>query len=355
MSLGGKRICNSLAGSYQSRTAMSDIQHNTEGHSGSSYHEFAFGEVPQPFLKLENTRKRKLEKNAIAKKAKPKKGRWDEPSKKTNKNKHYSFGHEEVDYSPSAYQLAKDRTMEKLLEDQLNRGAIEMETRGQRHIAKWIVTRKNLLTPSYFGRILNVISRKSYTKIVEEILYKNEMFSNTAEIRHQRMFQLEALEFFCDLYESDSISSCGIFIDAEFPFLGTSPFRLYRDDSIISVKCPKNAYKKSMKYAIDNKLIPFWSGTSCDRQINMKCHWWYEIQGQLRITGRQFAYLIIYLGESVYEIIEKIERNDEFWKNKMEKELAFFYNEAMLKEVVDPRDARGMDLRKYNAASQTFE
>lgn len=64
---------------------------------------------------------------------------------------------------------------------------------------------------------------------------------------------------------------------------------------------------------------------------------------------------MIYLGESVYEIIEKIERNDEFGATKMEKELAFFYNEAMIKELVDSRDGRGMDLRTYNPASQTFE
>lgn len=334
---------------------MADIQRNTDGHSGSRYHEFAFGEVPQSCLKIENTRKRKLVQNAIAKQAKPKKKRFEEATKTTNKKRRYGFGREEVDFTLPAYQIAKDRFMEKLLEDQHNRDVIEIETRGQRHITKWIVTRGNLLTPSYFGRILNVNSRKSYTKIVEEILYKNEKFSNTAEMRHQRMFQLEALELFCNLYENDCVSTCGIFIDAEFPFLGTSPFRLYRDDSIICVKCPKDAYKKSMKVAIDKGLIPFWSGGSADRRINMKSHWWYEIQGQLRISGRQYAYLVIYLGESVYEIIEKIERNNDFWKNKMENELSFFYNEAMLKEIVDPRDDRGMDLRTYNAAAQTFE
>lgn len=79
---------------------------------------------------------------------------------------------------------------------------------------------KNLLTTSYFGRILNVISRKSYTKIVEEIIYKNIQYSSTAEVRHQRTHQKDALAIFSMIYDDELIYPCGIFIDAEFCFLG---------------------------------------------------------------------------------------------------------------------------------------
>lgn len=168
------------------------------------------------------------------------------------------------------------------------------------------------------------------------------------------MFEMEGLQIFCDLYGSESIYNCGIIIDAEFAFLGTSPFRLYSDDSIVCVKCPRAAYKKSMKEAIAKKLIPLWKISASGRQINVKSHWYMEIQGHLHITRRTLAHLVIYLGEGVYEIIE-MERNDEFWKEHMERELIFFYNEAMLKELINPRDDRGMDLRKYNADTETFE
>lgn len=346
-----------MAGSYDSRTAVSGIQHNTDGHFGSTYHEFAHGEKLDACVKLENARKRKLKANAIAKQSKPKKRRFTKATKGTKKGKQrirYGAGREDVDLSISAYETAECRLLDKLQENQMNRDHVEIETRGQLLNQKWIVLRKDLLTPSYFGRILNVTSRKSYTKIVEDILYKNEAFANTAEVRHQRMFQSEALQIFFDLYGSESVSSCGLFIDSVFAFLGTSPFRLYNDDSIICVKCPKAAYKKSMKEAIAKNLIPFWKVSGKDRRINEKSHWFYEIQGHLHITKRRLAHLVIYLGEQVYEIIE-IERNDVFWDTKMEKELTFFYQEAMIKEIVDSRDGRGMDLRKYNATNQTFE
>lgn len=310
----------------------------------------------QSCFDLEKKRKRKVKKNAIAKLSKPKKSRYSEPKKKKEKRRprRYGGGREDVDFTPSQYEQAKTRFLEKLREDQINRDEVELETRGQRHISKWIVTRRNLLTPSYFGRILNVNSRNSFTKIVEEILYKNEKFANTAEMRHQRMFEMEALQIFSDVYGSSGIHSSGILIDTEFEFLGTSPFRLYGEDGVICVKCPKAAFRKSMNEAISKNLIPLWKGTFSDRQINKKSRWYFEIQGQLRITRRRIAYLMIYLGERIYEIIE-IGQNHDFWKTEMEKELVFFYNEAMLKEIINSRDERGMDLRKYNATTKTFE
>lgn len=136
-------------------------------------------------------------------------------------------------------------------------------------------------------------------------------------------------------------------------YVGATPFRLYGEDGIIVAKCPKKAYKKSIEEALNQKLLPIYEGPLDDRKINRKSHWYYEIQGQLRITGRRMAYLILYLGESNYEIIE-IERNDKFWKEEMEKELVFFYNEGLLKELVDSRYDRGMEVRKYDTGKKTF-
>lgn len=38
----------------------------------------------------------------------------------------------------------------------------------------------------------------------------------------------------------------------------------------------------------------------------------------------------------------------------MEKELIYFYNEGLLKELVDSRYERGVDLRKYDPQKKTF-
>lgn len=62
---------------------------------------------------------------------------------------------------------------------------------------------------------------------------------------------------------------------------------------------------------------------------------------------------MVYLGSSEYKT-ERVERDDEYWKEKMEAELVYFFNEAMLKELVDSRDARSMDLRDYDEKEKTF-
>lgn len=79
-----------------------------------------------------------------------------------------------------------------------------------------------------------------------------------------------------------------------------------------------------------------------------------EVQGQLHIADKQMAYLLIYCGSDAYEVVE-ISRDDEFWKKEMEDELVFFYNEALVKELVDSRERRGMDLRRYDPKTETFK
>ncbi|KAG4072233.1 hypothetical protein HA402_005955 [Bradysia odoriphaga] len=143
--LGGKRVCNSLAGSYKSR-----------------FHAFAYGDELDSCVKLENSRKRKVKTKTIAKESKPKKIRFTKTPKNKNKGRQkirYGPGIEDVDISPSAYQTAESRLLDKLRENQINRDTVEIETRGQHLNQKWIVVRKDVLTPSYFGRILNSNSK----------------------------------------------------------------------------------------------------------------------------------------------------------------------------------------------------
>lgn len=127
---------------------------------------------------------------------------------------------------------------------------------------------------------------------------------------------------------------------------------MYGNDAIVVVKCPKKEFGKAMKDAI--KTIPFWSGDYRNRSINKKSHWFFEVQGKLHITQMKMAYLVIYLGNKVYEIVE-IARDDAFWVTEMEEELCYFFNEALLKELVDSREGRSMELRQYNSEKDIFE
>lgn len=170
---------------------------------------------------MENVRKRKCLKNAIANQNKPKTRCSDQPPNKKKKTKHYGDGHEDVDMTPLAFEMAKNRFLERISENHINRDNIQTETRAQRHSLKWMEIRRLILTSSYFGRILNVRNRNSYSTIVEDILYKNVQYANTAEVRHQRMYEAAALSIFSGVYPFESIDKCGIVIDEKYAFLGT--------------------------------------------------------------------------------------------------------------------------------------
>lgn len=224
--IAGKRICNSLAGSYELRTNIADVHYNTNCHSGSKINEFIFGESYPLLEKMEADRKRKCLKNAISKASKKKRIVSDEPPNKKKKTKDYGDGHGDVDMSQSAYDIAKTRFLERLERNQSDRENIQIETRAQNHSFRFIEVRRLLLTSSYFGRVLRVRGRSSFTKIVEEILYKNSRFANTADGRHQKIYEQEGLSIFCGLYKDEPVLRCGIFIDGKYPFLGNIIFGL---------------------------------------------------------------------------------------------------------------------------------
>lgn len=190
--------------------------------------------------------KKKVLHNVIREQLKPRKRKGDDSRGNHKSKRQYGEGHEDLDFTPSQMETAKTNFLQQLDEDKQRREAIEIQTNGQRRNTRWSEIRQNLLTSSYFGRILNARSRKSYSKIVEDILYHNNQYSNAAELVHQRLHERNALQIFCSTYRNEVIHTCGIFIDAEHGFLGASPFRLCGEDGIIMVQCPHKQYKKKL-------------------------------------------------------------------------------------------------------------
>lgn len=62
--------------------------------------------------------------------------------------------------------------------------------------------------------------------------------------------------------------------------------------------------------------------------------------------------MVVWLGKEF--IVRKVLVDHEFWENNMKKKLEFFFNEAMLKELADPRRKRKMELRDYDRKNNTF-
>lgn len=298
---------------------------------------------------METKRIRKCAKNAEARQVKPRKKIF----KVAKSNKSYGPNCGRPDLPIRSLEAAKKAELTRLDADRNNRVAILRDTYGQRLNPRWYMVRKKLINSTYFHRIVNAQGPKSYKNLLCEMMYSPVDLAKSAEVRHQRLYELEALNCFRASHKDNDLEKTGIFIDKDISFLGASPFRLYGSDSIVIVKCPIKGFKKTIDEAIRTNLLPFWKYNNGNVSINPKGSWYIEMQGMLHITQKEFGHLVVWLGDNEVKI-KTVERDDKFWDEEVKEKLVYFYNEAMIKEVVDPRRRRKMDLREFDLQSNTF-
>lgn len=195
------------------------------------------------------------------------------------------------------------------------------------------------------------------------------------------MSTLEALEYGKDherLAISDlsnalgiKIKPSGLMIDFEFSFLGATPDGIIDADlsslkiptdkimngkvlptmedsetgGIVEVKCPIAASNvKTLKELLKVSSVLEMLSQNNPHALNKTHRYYYQVQGALRHTKRHFCVFLIW-AENVNHFFV-IERDDEFWKTKMEMKLIRFYNECLLLEIVDSRKDRSRPIRE---------
>lgn len=190
------------------------------------------------------------------------------------------------------------------------------------------------------------------------MLYKRSEFGNSAQIKHQRLVERDALDIFASLFNDHTIEECGIYIDRELYYICASPsaaqLKLYGRDHILNIKCPLKQYRKKFDKVIHE--LKFWNKGA--GSINEKHEWYIELQSELHITGRKFGFVMVWLGEcnreAQYRIVE-IPKDDSFFETTIKPKVQYFYEQVMMKELVDSRKGRSMKLRTYNRENDSFE
>lgn len=160
----GKRINNYLAGTYGGSVGECVVHWNSGFQSGTEYHNFKVGESSN-INKLEMSRKRKCETNLMKKQLNPKKRKVIEPEEMGAK-KSYGLNRQGPDMQPDVYERAKERFIKKLEERREDRVAIQKKTVGQSLISYWFEVRRDLLTSSFFGRIVNAQDKSSFKNLI---------------------------------------------------------------------------------------------------------------------------------------------------------------------------------------------
>jgi hypothetical protein len=324
--VGGKRINYSLGDSYAMRCSMAVVQYNT---SMSSYY------LKQHIFKnnMDNSlikqtlvqRKKKCDNNCKKVKTSCKK-----KQEKTDEN--YGRFSERPNLDPQNYAIQRKKILDILEKNKLQRDYIELNTRDQASDGSWAEIRRLMLTSSNFYEAC-VGSIENGTKKAKRIVENKSL--NTRAINHGKYYEdIARKQLESQLKKTDSnikITECGLFIDSEFDFLGSSPDGMVNDkEGIIEIKCPYNSFNKEIETSI--KDMKFFNRVGLLRKSHK---YFYQIQGQLHITDRKFCYFAVWTSDKWDLKVEKIQRDDQFWNNKMIPKLIWFYNEKMLPLLID--------------------
>ncbi|XP_050679072.1 uncharacterized protein LOC126975299 [Leptidea sinapis] len=337
--VGGKRVNFSLKNSYQTRCHAAAVAFNEKKSISLLYKAISKGDSPQGKIKrLESKRIHKNVKNKINRKPK-KRALFIEKSKDHN----YGQDCTRPDMPIDVLNKIKENFMLNLKKTDEERSLIERATVLQSECSEWLELRRSLLTASNFGKVVTRRNDTSCHNFVRDLLYKTNI-DHVSSIKHGKDNENIAIKQL-ERQEKIKIETCGLFIDKELPFLGATPDGLCSDDTIVEIKCPITAFKLGLEEAIKKRKVTFWKYTKKGLEINKNHQWYYQVQGQLHVTKRLKCLFAVWSNENSPLKTEYIDRDDEFWNEKMKDKLTSFYIDCLLPELVDPRYTRGMNIR----------
>ncbi|XP_077260812.1 uncharacterized protein LOC143896691 [Temnothorax americanus] len=335
--IGGKRINWGLRGSYNTRVAGAVVQYNTQ-QVLTQVHQNVCGNVPPIVESLEKRRQKKVSmtQNYRQIHGKPKKFKQG-----SGTDRYYGPQSQKPDLPADVYQQFEQNHKQKLLDNAENRDKIEQETRGQNECELWQLLRREMLTASNFGAVCRMRPATSCAAIIKSILYSS--FIDNAATKYGRENEKVARNELA-VKLNKKITPCGLFIDYENPFLGASPYGLIDEDGLVEIKCPLSAEKLTADVAVKtvSQLKAIFDKKNANK-MNRNHRFFYQIQGQLNITQRDYCIFAIWTPESIKTW--EVKRDDVFWKNQMLPFLTRFYYECMLPEILDSRYNRHMAIR----------
>lgn len=338
--VGGKRINFSLGQNYRYRCAGAVTHFNTKA-GLSRISERIFKKSPKLLNKIEQKRYRALLRNRSGNKKKFKR------QIETYLNSvDYGETCNQPDQVEKITELAKS-FINLLKHQQKDRVIIEQETVNQSLSEKWVSIHRNILTASNFGRICRA---RNFSSHVFPVLHSNTCTESMIYGQVNEPIAIKAIEHKFGI----KVKKCGIFLDAVEYYLGASPDGMIDgSNGIVEVKCPKSAAGKE----IGSCKLPYLNRDNTGTILGLKQQhpYFYQIQGQLHISNRDYCIFGVWTGTTEQQIqddqlnkflyTEMIQYDATFFK-EMLPSLKKFYFEWLLPEIVDSRYNRNMPVRK---------
>ncbi|KAK3106916.1 hypothetical protein FSP39_002901 [Pinctada imbricata] len=211
---------------------------------------------------------------------------------------------------------------------------IERGTRDQADSQLWMKEKRNRLTASNFGKVLQ---RKSTPN--EKFLSK---IFRPKSLEYGKRNEENAKAKYLKQHPSRHFHKCGLVINEKFTFLGARQDGKLCDDGvcgIVEIKCPFSARNFTICQSLD-AIQNFCLEKNNDGTIQLKrSHQYYvQIQGQLMITGCEFCEFIVFTQKDLF--VERILPDVTFMNAMLVKLASFFKNHA--KPLLDRNSSESM-------------
>lgn len=341
--IGGKRINFSAGTSYSTRCYNAVVQHNS-GMAHNVLHNTIFKCDSNPLIKKMELKRLQKVKNKRSRILSQPKTQMKKNVAKTD-NHYGTDSCEKPDMSEDEFNILKLNLYQEHQENSQNRREIEKETQQQSDCEKWLQLRSKLLTASNFGKVCRA-KKTSYSNYVKTILYSAGLSTKATEYgKMNESVALAQLEKQLDI----KISGCGLFIHPEIPILAATPDGILNDgEGIVEIKCPSSMAEVDPEIAALSKKLTYFKVNNDVATFNKIHAYYYQVQGQLEITGRSYCLFGMWTSSKFPLKVVKIVRDKEFFNKNMKEKLIFFYENCIIPELIDPRVARGMPIRPYS-------
>ena len=210
-------------------------------------------------------------------------------------------------------------------------------TRLQAQSTVWFEHRKGRLTASRFGAICRTSVDKPAKSLVVQLLQRKSTAKCAAltwGIEKESKARLEYEGVMKISHTSFKVESTGLHVNPKYPHLGASPDGLTSctccGDGILEIKCPY-----SLRDSIPTNAPYLTSSMDGEYTLSTTHEYYYQVQGQLGITGRPFCDFVCWTPQDIH--VERILYDPDFFI-EMELKLQNFFVSVILPRVLCGED-----------------
>lgn len=199
----------------------------------------------------------------------------------------------------------------------------------------WFNQRAGRITASNFYKVCHMKETTDKTNTVKLLMNYCPMEHIPEQLEWGHQKEIAAMELYFKKLSSKhqelTVAESGLVINQTWPFLGASPDRIRSCNchGKTLVECKSLFSKRNLfpGIAASENLIKTTKGF----QLKEKTSWYYQIQGQMAITGIHHTDLVIYTNKGI--LVVPVEFNEHFWLRVLEK-LHLFYVKFIVPELL---------------------